>query len=444
MAATRTHTNSRLTRYHRVNLSLGLLILTFAVTTAAEEVVRAHLGQPLDVRKYGEAALLAAAAAVFIVLYLFPDGKVVRRVQIAEVFVLATLYKLLVTPLDIGWVLLFVVGLSLMYRYGMLDQAAWVKFLAVLLLVLAITIAATVIYEGATVYLGINQLAIGVASMFLAYYLFEHDFLKARQARDRLQEESEVNRPFVAFGRHAAGVVHDLKNDVNLVTAYSTLLSMKAKDEEPLTEEDAQRLSQYVDRIKGRVDLVRYASVSGSHALEHINIRRVCHAAAYIFEIRPEYRRTIEFQLLVEDDTLHVYGRRAGLLSVLENLIGNACEAMVDGEGNRVTRPCRLTIAAVGLNGSVLITVADTGPGIPGCRDCDADNCLDCGVFRLGETTKPDGSGLGLFTVKNQVDQLGGTFQLYCPEGGGTVAQVRLPRSSKVDLSSPKGLSVSS
>lgn len=428
MATDRHRSYSRLTRYHRVNLVLGCLISTFALTT----FVRAFFpyGELYKSTVIFDSLSVGIFALLFFLLYLAPDKPLFRRLQVAEIILLAALYKLVVTPLEIGWILLLAIAVSLMYRYGMLKTGVWWRLALVVVFSLVVTITTTFLYEDATLSLAINQLAIGVAAVFLTYYLFEDDFLKARKARDKLQEESELNRPFVAFGRHAAGVVHDLKNDVNLVTAYSTLLSMKAKDEEPLTEEDAERLRHYVDRIKGRIDLVRYASGAGGQAEEHINVRRVCRAATYIFEIRPEYRRVIRFRVLVEDDSLYVYGRRASILSILENLIGNACEAMVDADGNPQPGPKQLTIAATAINGTVLISVADTGPGIKACRECKEDNCLDCGVFRIGQTTKADGSGLGLFSVRNQVEQLGGTFRLRSPKDGGLVAQVLLPRSS--------------
>ncbi|MFP4426151.1 MAG: sensor histidine kinase [Spirochaetaceae bacterium] len=373
---------------------------------------------------------VAIFSILFFLLYLAPDKRLFRRLQIAVIFLLAALYKLVVTPIEIGWVLLLAIAVSLMYRYGMLKTGLWWRLILVVVFSLFVSVVTTILYEEATVSLAINQLAIGVAAVFLTYYLFEDDFLKARRARDKLQEESEINRPFVAFGQHAAGVVHDLKNDVNLVTAYSTLLSMKAKEREYLTEEDAQRLSHYVDRIKGRIDLVRYASGGGNRESEHINVQRVCRAAMYIFEIRPEYRRVIRFRLFVEDDTLYVHGRRASLLSILENLIGNACEAMVGGEATSRPGPKQLTLAATGINGTVLISVSDTGPGIDACRECEEEDCLNCGAFRIGQTTKADGSGLGLFSVKSQVDQLGGRFRLKSPKGSGLVAQVSLPRSN--------------
>lgn len=419
----------RTTRYHRINLVFGFLLALFSLTTLLS--IEGDRQPPrFDLNLYTDTLGVALFSLFFFVLYLLPETPISRRMQIGTIFLTSAAYKVLLTPYEIGWVLLLAIAVSLMYRYGMLKRDGWRRLFAVVAFSIVATIAAAVIHDYVTLELSINQLAIGVASVFFAYYLFEDDFLKARRARDRLQRESENNRPFVAFGRHAAGVVHDLKNDVNLISAYSTLLSMKQKEEEPLTEEDAKRLARYVERMKGRIDLVRYASASSTQSMEEINVARVCHAASYIFEIRPDYRRAISFRVLLENEELYVYGRRTALLSILENLIGNACEALVDSDGNHLSTVRQVTVAATAVEGSVAISVTDTGKGIPSCRECARDNCLDCGVFRIGHSTKRDGSGLGLFSVQNQVEQLGGSFRIKPSPTGGVVAEVTLPLCS--------------
>ena len=72
-------------------------------------------------------------------------------------------------------------------------------------------------------------------------------------------------------------------------------------------------------------------------------------------------------------------------------------------------------------NGAVIrVTVADNGPGIH-WRLWEK-------IFEAGFTTRPDGSGLGLYIARNIVESLGG--RLYVAESyinGGTVFAVDLP-----------------
>jgi len=77
---------------------------------------------------------------------------------------------------------------------------------------------------------------------------------------------------------------------------------------------------------------------------------------------------------------------------VLENLIRNAVDAM-DGEGQ-----IRLTVAQS--ESGVLVTVSDTGPGIPKSKRKE--------IFQPGYTTKARGWGLGLSLCKRIIEEYHG------------------------------------
>ena len=74
---------------------------------------------------------------------------------------------------------------------------------------------------------------------------------------------------------------------------------------------------------------------------------------------------------------------------VLENLIRNAVDAM-DGEGT-------ITLAVSQAESGVLVTVSDSGPGIPKSKRKD--------IFQPGYTTKARGWGLGLSLCKRIIEE---------------------------------------
>jgi two-component system NtrC family sensor kinase len=107
-----------------------------------------------------------------------------------------------------------------------------------------------------------------------------------------------------------------------------------------------------------------------------------------------------------------------GLLNqALLNLVSNAIDA-IEGPG---------TVAvATGAEGDVYtITVSDTGQGIP--------DALRERVLEPFFTTKPvgQGTGLGLSITYSIVRKHGGTLELSHRDGGGTVAAIRLPMTSR-------------
>jgi signal transduction histidine kinase len=98
----------------------------------------------------------------------------------------------------------------------------------------------------------------------------------------------------------------------------------------------------------------------------------------------------------------------------LLNLLLNAGQAQ-QPQGGSVRIECD-----AGPDGS-RIRVVDAGPGIPApVRDH---------LFEPFFTTKSRGTGLGLVTARRIVELHGGTLTVCSPDGGGTVATIRLPPS---------------
>jgi two-component system sensor kinase FixL len=99
------------------------------------------------------------------------------------------------------------------------------------------------------------------------------------------------------------------------------------------------------------------------------------------------------------------------LRRVLDNLVKNAVEAIDQGPGRVVVRARRID------DDRVRIAVSDTGPGIPESVE----------MFRLFETTKRSGSGLGLSIAKQIVVAHGGHIGFERLSPNGTTFYVDLP-----------------
>ena len=103
--------------------------------------------------------------------------------------------------------------------------------------------------------------------------------------------------------------------------------------------------------------------------------------------------------------------------TVLGNLVDNAVDACVVARGDSVDVDCDLT------DGTVTLTVADTGPGVPGEQ---------VGlVFQRGWSTKAasaEGRGVGLALVQLVCERRGGAVTVRDrADGPGAVFEVRLP-----------------
>ena len=99
---------------------------------------------------------------------------------------------------------------------------------------------------------------------------------------------------------------------------------------------------------------------------------------------------------------------------VVINLIENAAQALVDVPADREKR---ITVRTTLAGGQLVMTIEDTGPGIP------PENLAR--IFELPAfSTKSFGTGLGLPTVKQIVNQHGGNITVDSEIGHGTTVTV--------------------
>jgi signal transduction histidine kinase len=145
-------------------------------------------------------------------------------------------------------------------------------------------------------------------------------------------------------------------------------------------------------------------------------------ALANLFE-----QRRLEVRVLVAPGTPPLLGDRRRVEQVLTNLLSNAAKYTPEGGSIEVT--------AAAENGRILLSVADSGAGIP-----ESERELVFGRFYRGKDTErrgEAGSGLGLAIVKSLVELHGGSVQVAPPAAGSSVRGARfvveLPRADDDD-----------
>jgi two-component system sensor kinase FixL len=110
-----------------------------------------------------------------------------------------------------------------------------------------------------------------------------------------------------------------------------------------------------------------------------------------------------------------VAGDRAQLQQVVLNLVMNAFDALAE-VGHR---PRQVVVRTRGLDGAVLVEVADNGPGI-------AADAL-ASIFEPFVTTKRSGMGMGLSVTRSIMSAHGGKIWAENNEAGGACFHVILP-----------------
>jgi signal transduction histidine kinase len=111
-----------------------------------------------------------------------------------------------------------------------------------------------------------------------------------------------------------------------------------------------------------------------------------------------------------------VRGGVTTLRRVVENLVLNACE----GDGTRGAAQVRIVARTEPLSGRLEVVIADNGPGF-------APERLNAPIEGL-YTTKPHGTGLGLYTAECLLRASGGMLERQNAPTGGAVLRILLPR----------------
>jgi signal transduction histidine kinase len=224
-----------------------------------------------------------------------------------------------------------------------------------------------------------------------------------------LQENVKRQERQAMFGRVVAGLFHDLNHPIQNIGNNARLLLREDLDPEGRTmsqriiERELGTLKRFMDDV---------LNVAKPRPIERFPLDINTSVNEIVESMRAEGERAnVTVSGHFAEGPLTVDGDRFALGRVYRNLITNAIQATAPGGSVRVT-----TARA---DGSIDVTVADTGTGIP------ADRLA--AIFDDFVTTKRRGLGLGLATSKRIVEQLDGTISVRSEVGRGTSFTVRLP-----------------
>jgi len=252
---------------------------------------------------------------------------------------------------------------------------------------------------------------------------FDHDKMmekvracmeKRRREQDRKALESlamEANR-FETLGRLISGTMHDLGTPLSVL---GTHLEMLIAD--PTPESFDKRLGTMESQVRHCTELVRSTMNFLRHSPNEQTPFDVNAAVQVCIEVaRPLLlRQNIDVQTTLSPDVAICVGDFVLVRQALLNLIYNACQAMEAQQ-----KPRSLFIESAMEDGNLVLTVEDTGPGIPA-----SDRHR---VFHTLYSTKGNkGTGLGLSVVKNVMQQHGGEVTLEENEGPGAKFKMSFP-----------------
>ncbi len=253
--------------------------------------------------------------------------------------------------------------------------------------------------------------------MGMATYLVDR-IHAAEQRRTRALREAEYENKLASLGRLASGVAHEINNPlaiigqkVGLVKDLFSFRPEYSADEKILSlVDDALKSIERCGTITRR--LLDFSTHMES-SVETVNIENIVRQVLGFMKWESKIR-CIEMNVKIDEEVPEFVCDRGLLQQVFLNLVNNAFKAMEVGGILEVAvkRPN---------NGRVILSVSDTGPGIP---KEDLERIFE--PFYSGSKHK-GAAGLGLSIVYNLVKKMGGEISVESEVGKGARFAVALP-----------------
>jgi signal transduction histidine kinase len=243
-------------------------------------------------------------------------------------------------------------------------------------------------------------------------------FQRQRQAIEEAREFAVREVQLHAAGRLAAQFAHQIKNPLAIINtaAYSLQRAFGKRPEAAAQIAMIQEEVEHADRIITQV--MGYAQLSEGHVekldvLEELNyaIERVFPpAAGFPISVRRDYSGVFPPLVML----------RSHASETFINVLLNAREALADKGGTVVVS------AGCTDDYSIEISIQDNGHGIPADKQER--------IFEAYYTTKEKGTGLGLATVKHNVELYGGKVRVESALGKGARFILLFPAKSLMKL----------
>ena len=322
-----------------------------------------------------------------------------------------------------------VLGFSERYRRQTLWQdllMAWAKILFVLCLLAALNVVATGLFADrleqrfSQLRAAADEIEKGNFSVRLPTER-KDEFQFLAQHFNRVTERlSVLDRMKDEFIQTAS---HDLRNPLAAIKLSAEIIAEgKVGPVTDMQRNILQKLSDTVSRLGVYVttilDAAKIKAGRAEYARQPFDVLPIVEAVADLYRLRAQ-QQGIAIETNISPSLPLLLADPACLEQALANLVNNALK-FTDRDG-------RVTIAVRPAGDVVEISVSDTGIGIS--EENQSKLFQSFRQFGVSEqrAKRMTGTGLGLYTVKNTIEGMGGEISFRSKLGEGTTFTVRLP-----------------
>ncbi|MBW1841564.1 MAG: GHKL domain-containing protein, partial [Deltaproteobacteria bacterium] len=227
-------------------------------------------------------------------------------------------------------------------------------------------------------------------------------------------------------GVMAAGMAHEINQPLNVIQLCADYFLKMLKKGEPIRDDDFKSLANdivtNVGRAAGVIKHVRDFARQPEMVRGKININDPIRDVFKVLGNQLKVHQ-IELELDLALDMPYIMAEHNRLEQVFINLVTNAIDAMDEktDRSDAVDSKKRLKITSFAENGMVVVTVSDTGVGMP--------DEVKSKIFEPFFTTKKigKGTGLGVSISYGIVKDYDGTIEIESDVGKGATFKISFP-----------------
>ena len=250
---------------------------------------------------------------------------------------------------------------------------------------------------------------------------FVIDLTERKQTAERIRELTsrlEGAARLSVMGEMTAGLAHELHQPLAVIANYANgcihRLSKETLDRPKLIESMQEVVAQSIragEILRRTRDFLHQREIQW----ESVDINSVIRDAVHLAELDSR-QKDVEIRLHPGQNLPDVFGDAVQLTQAVLNLLLNGIHATADNPNGPKTIAVE---SGSNQDGSLKITIADTGLGIPAeLRDS---------IFDQFFTTKSDGLGMGLAICKSTIENHDGRIWMTPRDCGGTEFSLVLP-----------------
>jgi len=236
--------------------------------------------------------------------------------------------------------------------------------------------------------------------------------------RDRARnKEMDLLKNLAILGQEASLLTHEIRTPITSLRHALAAVADRLGVDEKVVVGDLLKNIQRIERLLTHtLSFARPLELD----LEDVDLVEVANAAIRQLDALPA-REGMTIEVEQPSERACVHADRQLLEEVVVNLLRNACEACLSNG--------RILVSVQAEGQSAWIEVHDTGPGVPPARRDE--------IFRLFQSSKDGGTGIGLAFSRKIAESHQGTLDLVDAPGPGACFRMTLPRAVSADPQSP-------